>query len=261
MRSDTPLNCPLCGATESVWAHLGATTCLRCGATDLDAAAHAAIADRDEPTRPLSIPGRAYLRARGVTNESIAAFDIRSDAAGRIVFPIHSSTGHRIIAWARRPIHPEPGAPKYRNSPETTDYKKRLTLYNLHRAMPAMRATGTAILCEGYFDVIQIWQAGAQHVVACCGTAFTMDQALLLRRHCSRVQLAFDSDTAGLNATDRAHRILADLSFDVDQILFDGDPDDHLRAGKGWPEVRVLHRAPRIGSLGELFDRVEALAG
>jgi DNA primase len=124
--------------------------------------------------------------------------------ANRLIFPIADRQG-RTVAFGGRAL---PGSrqsdgrepPKYINSPELISYKKGQTLFAIDLALPAMRQTKTVYIAEGYMDVIALHQAGMENAVAPLGTAFTEDQAKLLRRWVEKAVLVFDSDEAGQSA-------------------------------------------------------------
>jgi DNA primase len=120
---------------------------------------------------------------------------------GRLLFPIHELRG-RVVGFGGRLLGP--GEPKYLNSPESPVFRKGAMLYNLHAARNAVRKEGQVVLVEGYFDVLRLVLAGCEHVVAPLGTAFTGDQAALLKRYAPVAVLLLDSDPAGLRATFRA---------------------------------------------------------
>ena len=120
---------------------------------------------------------------------------------GRLLFPIHDLRG-RVVGFGGRLL--TEGEPKYLNSPETPIFHKGKQLYNLHQAKGPIRKEESVILVEGYFDVLRLMLAGAEHVVAPLGTALTADQAALLKRYASTATLLYDSDQAGLKATFRA---------------------------------------------------------
>jgi DNA primase len=127
---------------------------------------------------------------------------------GRLMFPIADRQG-RIVAFGGRAM---PGVlqsdgkepPKYINSPETEIYKKGQTLYALDLALPEIRKTKTVYLAEGYMDVIALHQADITNAVAPLGTAFTEEQAALLRRWADKIVLVFDTDDAGEKAAYKA---------------------------------------------------------
>lgn len=120
---------------------------------------------------------------------------------GRLLFPIHDLRG-RVVGFGGRLLGP--GEPKYLNSPESPIFRKGGQLYHLHLAKQAIRKEEAAIVVEGYFDVLRLYAAGIEHVVAPLGTALTAEQAGVLRRFSRTVILLYDSDRAGLRATFRA---------------------------------------------------------
>jgi len=128
--------------------------------------------------------------------------------SGRLMFPIADRQG-RIVAFGGRSL---PGIlqsngrepPKYINSPETEIYKKGQTLFAIDLAKDEMRLSKTVYLAEGYMDVMAMHQAGVTNAVAPLGTAFTDEQALMLRRWVDRVILYFDNDEAGQKAAYKA---------------------------------------------------------
>jgi DNA primase len=143
----------------------------------------------------------AFLDTSGLFSARHAGFPLFT---GRLMFPIADRQG-RTVAFGGRAL---PGAvqydgrepPKYINSPELETYKKGQTLFAIDLALPEIRRTKTVYLAEGYMDVIALHQAGITSAVAPLGTAFTEEQAKLLRRWADRVVLVFDSDEAGQTA-------------------------------------------------------------
>ena len=96
------------------------------------------------------------------------------------MIPIEDVDGH-VIAFGGRVMGA--GEPKYMNSPESAVYTKGNTLYGLAKTRDAIREKGFAILVEGYFDLIALWNAGILNVVATLGTALTRAQVDLIRRY------------------------------------------------------------------------------
>ncbi|MBI3328013.1 MAG: DNA primase [Nitrospinae bacterium] len=117
----------------------------------------------------------------------------------RLMFPICDLTG-RVVALGGRLLENIPDAPKYLNSPETAIYKKGKCLYGLHLTKQAIRREGTALIVEGYLDVISVFQAGIEHVVATLGTALTRSHVQVLKAYAREAVLVFDGDTAGRSA-------------------------------------------------------------
>jgi len=117
----------------------------------------------------------------------------------RLMFPICNPIG-RVVALGGRLLEPLPEAPKYLNSPETTIYKKGTLLYGLHLAKQSIRAEGRVLIVEGYLDLISLFQAEIEHVVATLGTALTQSHVQLLKAYAKEAILVFDGDTAGRSA-------------------------------------------------------------
>jgi DNA primase len=150
----------------------------------------------------------------------------------RITFPIESVAG-KVVAFGGRVLGKAgPGVPKYLNSPETPVYHKGEVLYALGWNRNAIRREGSALVTEGYMDVVALGAAGIEHAVATLGTAMTVEHARLLRRYTTHALLLFDSDGAGLRATFRAADVL--LAAGVQPLVVtlpDGeDPDTVVRA-------------------------------
>jgi DNA primase len=76
-------------------------------------------------------------------------------------------------------------------------FEKSKLLYGMHAAKQEIRKTETAILVEGYMDVLALHQAGITNAVASCGTALTRHQAKIMQRYTSRVLFIYDADPAG----------------------------------------------------------------
>ncbi len=177
-----------------------------------------------------------YLRSKGFEDELIkdaglASYSERhgmtSQFWNRVMFPIQD-INHRVIGFGGRVLGD--GEPKYLNSPETMIFDKRRNLYGLNYARTAR--SGNIILCEGYMDVIAMHQAGFGQAVASLGTAFTPEQANLLRRYTDNVLLAYDSDGAGVKAALRGIGILreAGLAGKVIDMRPYKDPDEFMKA-------------------------------
>ena len=156
----------------------------------------------------------------------------------RLMFPVADAHG-RVIAFSGRALDLPPGEPiedpppaKYMNSPEGPLYKKGQVLFGLHEARVAVRKSGQALLCEGNFDLVSIHQAGLENVLAPLGTAFTLEQAKLIRRFAEEVIVVFDGDSAGRKATHAAFPLLegAGLRGRVVRLAGGQDPDTYIRA-------------------------------
>ena len=169
---------------------------------------------------------------------------------GRLMFPIHDESG-RVIAFGGRALR-KGDEPKYLNSPETRVYKKSSVLYNLHRAKIAARKNNRMILVEGYMDVIGVYSAGVQEVVATCGTALGNPQVRIIKRQISQqsqqgqVILNFDPDPAGARSTEKyiASLLAEGLRVKVLEIPAGLDPDEFIQQNGSGGYTAILEKAP-----------------
>ena len=152
---------------------------------------------------------------------------------GRLMFPIHNEAG-KVVAFGGRALSDDDN-PKYLNSPtgqiRMPVYEKSKVLFNLNRAKAAMRKGDSAILVEGYMDVIGVFAAGFQSVVASCGTALTSDQVRAIKRHTDKIAVNFDPDPAGANAAEKSIQLLLEEGMQVRIVELDGelDPDEYCK--------------------------------
>lgn len=195
--------------------------------------------------------GQAFLEAMhtlGIEDATLIAAGLagkREDGTvaakfwNRVMFPIHDLRG-RVVAFGGRIMGD--GEPKYLNSPESAIYHKGRMLYHLHAARHAIRKEESALVVEGYFDVLQLALHGVEHVVAPLGTALTPDQASLLRRFTQQVTLLYDSDAAGLRATFRAadELLRQGVRVRVATMPAGEDPDTMMRQGGAPAVTRVV---------------------
>lgn len=185
----------------------------------------------------------AHLRGRGFKEREIAAAGLARQGRngrlidlmrGRLMFPIRNAAGV-MAGFGGRLLEGE--GPKYLNTSETPLYKKGRLLYGLDRSRSAISREGTAVVVEGYTDVIAFHIAGLPLAVAACGTSLGEGHFDLLRRFASRIVLAFDADEAGAGAVVRGDelRIAADLDLELRvAALPEGrDPADLVREGQG----------------------------
>lgn len=144
----------------------------------------------------------------------------------RVMFPIMDAN-NRVIGFGGRVMGD--AKPKYLNSPETRIFDKSRNLFGLNYAKRGKRSN--MILCEGYMDVIALHQAGFTNAVASLGTAFTEQQANLIRRYTDEVLLTYDSDGAGVKAAMRAIPMLrrAGITGKVIHMEPYKDPDEFIK--------------------------------
>ncbi len=200
--------------------------------------------------------GVNLLRKLGFTDEEIKLSGVVSESEknpgklydrfrNRLIFPIWNEQG-RVVAFSARKVVEEEGGGKYVNSPESPVFKKSKTLYALpfaRREIP--KHLEGAILCEGQLDTIAMHRAGFENTIAPQGTAFTHEQAALIKRQTDRLCLGLDADSAGIEATLRCIEIALPLGFDIKVIRFPGgkDPDELFRK-QGFESIHdAVHQA------------------
>lgn len=151
----------------------------------------------------------------------------------RLMFPIYDDLA-QVIAFSGRVLNAEAFGGKYVNSPETPLFTKGKVLFGLQKTKRAILNQKAVIVCEGQLDLITVYEAGVQNVTASQGTAFTFQQASLLKQRCGadEVILCFDADAAGLKAAERSLPALlaADLTVRVAEMPAGHDPDSLIRA-------------------------------
>jgi DNA primase len=181
--------------------------------------------ERGYSRRVLVLSG--LLKPRDENNPLGEVYDRFRD---RIMFPIHNDVGE-VVAFSGRLLESEPDAAKYLNSPETPLFRKSKILFGLHRTKRSLIEANCAIVCEGQIDLIALFEAGITNVVAPQGTAFTHDQARILKRFVSEVVLCFDADSAGRKAAERSIEALLenDLIVRVLEMPVGEDPDSLIR--------------------------------
>jgi len=149
---------------------------------------------------------------------------------GRLMFPICDEQG-RVIGFSGRILDKEKSPAKYVNSPETLLFTKGRVIYGLDKSKREILDKESVVICEGQLDLIACFMAGVRNIVAPQGTAFTSDQARVLRRYADEAVLCFDSDNAGQNATMRSLDILlaAGMSIRVAVVPAPHDPDSFIK--------------------------------
>ncbi len=145
----------------------------------------------------------------------------------RLMFPVMPDS-ERVLAFSGRALNDR--GPKYINSPETALYRKSQTLYGLGQAKKSIRKSKNVVVCEGNLDVLSCMQAGIGETVAPLGTAFTNDQARLVKRIANSITLLFDGDSAGRRATVKAAVLAESVGLAVKSVKIPpgSDPSDIL---------------------------------
>lgn len=188
----------------------------------------------------------------------------------RIIIPIHDENGD-IVAFGARAIE-EGQNPKYLNSSDSLIYNKSKLLYGLYFAKEAVKQSDSVIIMEGYFDVISAQAHGVENCVASCGTSLTPDHIKLISRYSKsrKIYLAFDTDSAGIRATQRGAEIIKEAftglgnikQFDESYISTNNDkysceirvitppegkdPDEYIRTAGVEAYFKHLEHAPLL---------------
>ena len=211
------------------------------------------------------------LRHDGVAEEALLALGLVARRAqggagvydvfrNRLMIPVVSLSG-RVVGFGGRQLpgpETETQGPKYVNSSDSPIYHKGQLLYGLAEARAAIRRQDAVILTEGYLDFLSLFQAGMEHVVAACGTAFTPHQAALLQRYTRRAYILGDSDPAGRRAAVRTAGLLLEHGFLVYLVELPSgyDPDAFVREhGVAALETRVREAPSYIAAMKLLVDR------
>jgi len=149
---------------------------------------------------------------------------------GRVIFPIHSVAG-RVLGFGARTLLADKNIAKYFNSPESSVYNKSEILYGLYFAKNDIIKKDNCFLCEGYTDVISLYQAGVQNVVSSSGTSLTSKQIQLIKRYTQTITILYDGDKAGINASFRGIDLILQEGLHVRVVQFPQgeDPDSFAR--------------------------------
>lgn len=165
---------------------------------------------------------------------------------GRIVFPLRNRSGKPIAFSGRRYRPTDDRGGKYINSPETDLFQKSKLIYNLDLAQSEIRKQNQILICEGYLDVISLYQAGFQQAVASMGTSLTRDHLAYLTKLANELIFVFDGDQAGQNATIKAFQLTTEFKetrFKAIKIPQERDPDEFIKL-KGAPAFgQLIHQA------------------
>ncbi|QKF07025.1 DNA primase [Berryella wangjianweii] len=208
-----------------------------------------------------------HLRAKGFSESDMIEANVASMSRdgrlrdrfyNRVMFPINDAAG-ACIAFGGRVIGQ--GEPKYLNSQETPLFHKSHVLFGLDRAKASLTSTGTAVVCEGYTDVIALHEAGIQNAVATLGTALTMSHIRTISRHARhRIVYLFDGDAAGQRAADRALEFIDDsmtpeagrLRIELAAVTLPGglDPADFVRQHGAQPLRELIENAQPLIAYG-----------
>ena len=186
---------------------------------------------------------RDYCLSNGYNIEDLEALGLVSVKnqmdiyRSRLIFPIKSISG-RTIGFGARILDNNKKSAKYINSPESKIYNKSNVLFGLYNSKNEIVKKDSCLIAEGYTDVMRFHQIGIKNIVSSSGTALTVNQISLIRRLTKNVTMLFDSDKAGVNATERAIELLLSQGMNIDIcILPDGEDPDSFGRNKTHDEI------------------------
>ncbi|PJZ69501.1 DNA primase [Leptospira perolatii] len=204
---------------------------------------------------------RAALEV-GLIRESEKAKDPYDFFRERIMFPVLDLSG-RVIAFSGRILGPGKEA-KYVNSPASSIFDKGRTFYHLYQAKEGIQKTRTAILVEGYLDVIGLVTKGFENVVACMGTAVTENHIRTMKKFADRFQLVLDGDNAGRKGALHAAELCLKEGMECSVVLLpEGkDPFDLSKEATRQELQKVLETGSPASSfvVDELLDKTDSRA-
>ncbi len=195
-----------------------------------------------------------HLKGLGITEEKMMELGLISKSKDRyfdkfrdrVIFPIWN-TGGKVIGFGGRIVGD--GEPKYLNSQESSIFQKKYNLYGLNLTGGEVRKEDAIILVEGYMDVVSLYQGGIRNVSASLGTALTENQARLIRRYTKNVILSYDADQAGQNAAMRGLDILYNEGCRARVLkVTDGkDPDEFIKKNGRKAFLELVNNAQAHG--------------
>ena len=175
----------------------------------------------------------------------------------RVIFPIHSVSG-KTVGFAGRILKKNDKVGKYVNSPDSIIYSKTNELYGLFLAKQAISREDLCYLVEGQMDLISMYQAGIENVVASGGTALTKPQIRLIRRFTPNITVLYDGDAAGIHAALRGIDMFLEEGFNVKVVLLpDGeDPDSFANSHNASEFIDYIkeHQTDFIRFKGQLLS-------
>ncbi len=150
----------------------------------------------------------------------------------RLMFAIQDVHGN-VVGFTGRQLNPNAKEAKYVNTPETPVYKKSMILYGLDKAKGSIKSKDLCVMVEGNMDALSSHRVNICNVVASSGTALTSEQLKLIGRFTQNIAIAFDGDSAGIQATLRGLDLARAQDFRIRVITLPPDagkdPDDAIQ--------------------------------
>ena len=148
----------------------------------------------------------------------------------RIIFPIKTISG-RTAGFGARTLRSNTKSAKYINSPESEIYNKSKILFGLSKSKNEIVKKDNCFVVEGYTDVMRFHQKGVKNVVSSSGTALSKDQINIIRRLSKNITVIYDSDKAGISATERSVDMILEQGMNINIVLLpeNEDPDSFAK--------------------------------
>ena len=148
----------------------------------------------------------------------------------RIIFPIKTISG-RTAGFGARTLKSNTKSAKYINSPESEIYNKSKILFGLSKSKNEIVKKDNCFVVEGYTDVMRFHQRGVKNVVSSSGTALSKDQINIIRRLSKNITVIYDSDKAGISATERSVDMILEQGMNINIVLLpeNEDPDSFAK--------------------------------
>ncbi|MEE2605201.1 MAG: DNA primase, partial [Bacteroidota bacterium] len=157
----------------------------------------------------------------------------------RIIFPIMTISG-RTAGFGARTLKSNTKSAKYINSPESEIYKKSKILFGLSKSKNEIVKKDNCFVVEGYTDVMRFHEKGVKNVVSSSGTALSKDQINIIRRLSKNITVIYDSDKAGINATERSIDMILEQGMNISIVLLPENEDPDIFA-KNKNESEILN--------------------
>lgn len=210
------------------------------------------------PSRPeleRRLAGKKYSKQE-MRDAGLLGYSGRELFFNRLMIPLRDRKG-QVVGFTGRIIGH--GEPKYLNTPDTILYHKGQQLFGLNFATQAIRQAGFSVIVEGNLDVITSHQAGVKNVVGVAGTALTAEHLKSLSRLSNDVRFCFDSDKAGVAATEKAIKLAGPLELKLSVIDYSGlgakDPDELIKHDPQlWIDALAKHQ-PAVNWVRDYYIR------
>ncbi len=180
---------------------------------------------------------KTYLKNAGIPSDHLLSTgvlrikdgEIYDIFRGRVIIPI-IDVNKRVVGFGARAMEKD-AIPKYINSPESSIFSKRISLFGIDKAKKHIVEHDEVFIVEGYFDLISLYRVGIRNVVSTLGTSITEGQLSRLRNYTENITLMLDGDEAGAKSALRLIETISEMDINGKMVLLpEGhDPDSLVR--------------------------------